>query len=195
MNGPLGRILPTTPPTPPSAPIQKGAADGFAVVAGHNGDVQFTEITNTPALQRHVGHSVIYSCFRLTREFGIFTARGLGNEARFTPKVGFDVNGVGTPFDGCDIEGSAGHLWPDKNGSHSVVEIAFTTAGRNFFADRAAARDLALFVRASEPCGEQAVEHAFAEPLREFGGDAVAEHLLDQAVARRHAAGDGEMRR
>ena len=45
-----------------------------------------------------------------------------------------------------------------------------------------------------EPRGEQSVEHAFAEPLRQFCRDAMAEHLLDQAVARRHAAGDREMR-
>ena len=45
----------------------------------------------------------------------------------------------------------------------------------------------------AEPGGEQAVEHAFAEPLREFGRDAVAEHLLHQAVARGHASGDGEV--
>jgi hypothetical protein len=147
LSGPVGRILPPTPPTAPSAPLQNGTADGFAVIAGHNGEVQFTELNNTPALQRLAGHSVSYSCFRLTREFGIFTVRGLGNEARFAPKVGIDVNGVGTPFDGCDIEGSAGHLWPDTEGSHSVVEIAFTAAGRAFFANRAAARDLALFVR------------------------------------------------
>ena len=45
-----------------------------------------------------------------------------------------------------------------------------------------------------EPRGQQAVEHAFAEPLRQFCGEAVAEHLLDQAVAGRHAAGDGDVR-
>src|SRR5438094_8206773 len=40
----------------------------------------------------------------------------------------------------------------------------------------------------AETGGEQTVEHAFAKPLREFGGDAVAEHLLHQTVARGHAA-------
>ena len=44
-----------------------------------------------------------------------------------------------------------------------------------------------------EPRGQQPVENAFAEPLRQFRRDAMAEHLLDQAVARRHAAGDGDM--
>ena len=37
----------------------------------------------------------------------------------------------------------------------------------------------------AEPGGEQAVQHAFAEAGGELGGDAVAEHLLDQAVAGR----------
>ena len=41
---------------------------------------------------------------------------------------------------------------------------------------------------------KQPVENAFAEPLRQFCRDAMAEHLLDQAVACRHAAGDREMR-
>ena len=45
--------------------------------------------------------------------------------------------------------------------------------------------------REAEPGGEQPVEHAFAEPGRELGRDAVAEHLLDQAVAGRDPAGDG----
>src|ERR1700758_3216797 len=48
--------------------------------------------------------------------------------------------------------------------------------------------------RKPQPCGEQAVEHAFAEPLRELCRDAVAEHLLHQAVARREAPGDRKMR-
>src|ERR1700733_14689004 len=45
-----------------------------------------------------------------------------------------------------------------------------------------------------EPRGQQAVEPPFAGPQRQFGSQAMAKHLLDQAVARRHAAGDGDMR-
>ena len=119
----------------------------FSVVVGHNGAVQFTQTAHTAHLEHLIGRSVSYSCFRLTREFGILTTRGFGDEGRFASNVGFLLNGVGTPLDGCDIEGSAGHLWPDRNGNHSAVEIAFTPVGRAFFADRAAARDLALFVR------------------------------------------------
>ena len=40
---------------------------------------------------------------------------------------------------------------------------------------------------------EQAVEHAFAHPGGDARGDAVADELLQQAVADRHAAGDREM--
>jgi hypothetical protein len=146
---PRTRILPTAPPVAPSTPMQTGNADGFSVVVGHNGAVQFTEIAQTPALARLSAHSVSYSCFRLTREFGIFTVRGLGQEASFASKVGFQLYGVGTPVDGCDIQGSGGHRWPDQLDSHSPVEIALTATGRDFFADRAAARDLALFVRSA----------------------------------------------
>jgi hypothetical protein len=55
--------------------------------------------------------------------------------------------GVGAPFDGCELQGEYGHRWPDRFGSHSPVELALTARGRAYFADRAAARDLALFVR------------------------------------------------
>jgi hypothetical protein len=39
---------------------------------------------------------------------------------------------------------------PDRNGSHSAAEVAFTARGERYFTDRAAARDLALFVRSDE---------------------------------------------
>jgi hypothetical protein len=41
-------------------------------------------------------------------------------------------------------------VWPDPHGYHSAVEIAFTAQGRRFFADRAAARELALYMRWSK---------------------------------------------
>ena len=147
MSGPKERHLPTAPPVIPSQPVQRGTADGFSVVAGHNGAVQFTQTGTTPILKRLVGQSAGFGCFRLTREFGIFTVRGLSDGGRFAPAVGMQLGGVGTPFDGCEIQASIGHTWPDPLNDHAAVEIALTPAGRRFFADRAAARDLALFVR------------------------------------------------
>lgn len=139
--------LPAAPPAPPSAPVQEARADGVAVRAGRNGDVEFRVVAHTAAVERLTGHGAGYRCFRLTREFGIFTVRSLSRQGRFASRVGIHVAGVGTPFDGCEIDSSAGHLWPEPNGSHSTVEIPLTAAGQSFFVDRAAARDLALFVR------------------------------------------------
>ena len=51
------------------------------------------------------------------------------------------------PFDACGVSTSRGHKWNDGRSTHMPLEIAFTTAGRRFFAERAAARDLALFVQ------------------------------------------------
>ncbi len=94
-----------------------------------------------------MGHGTSYGCFKLTREFGIFDAHGLGTSGRLQPLVALRITGVKAPFDGCELSTSAGHRWPDRLGSHAPVEIPLTPAGRRYFADRAAARDLALFVR------------------------------------------------
>lgn len=142
--------LPAHPTPPPSAPVQRGSADGFSVEAGRNGSVQFTEVAPTAAAAELRGHNDDYVCFRLTQEFGIFTERTVAYMARFAANVGLNASRIGSlsgPFDGCEIEASAGHLWPDKHRSHSAVEVPFTAKGRAFFADRAAARDLGLFVR------------------------------------------------
>jgi hypothetical protein len=147
ITGPQQRNLPTTPPIPPSQPQQRGSGDGYSVVAGHNGSVQFTQTGTTPILKQLVGQSAGFNCFRLTKEFGIFTVRGLGQEGRFASSVGYQLNGVGMPLDGCEVQASIGHRWPDQFGNHAAVEIPLTSAGRRFFADRAAARDIALFVR------------------------------------------------
>jgi hypothetical protein len=144
---PKQRVLPTAPSVAPSAPTQEGSADGFRVVVGHNGAVQFTQAAKTPILDELAGQSVGFNCFRLTKEFGIFTVRGFGEEGRLAQRVGFDLNGVGRPVDGCEVQASIGHVWPDRLHDRAAAEIPLTAAGRSYFADRQAARDLALFVR------------------------------------------------
>jgi len=172
--GPKQRVLSTAPDVAPSAPLQQGAADGFRVVVGHNGSVQFTQIAATPILKELVGNSAGFGCFRLTREFGIFTVRGLSQGGRFASKVGFQLNGVGTPVDGCEVQASIGRTWPDRLGNRAAVEIPLTAAGRAFFADRRAARDLALFVRShrmhqlrAEPAAQAKLDilRAYGKPL------------------------------
>jgi hypothetical protein len=142
------RTLPPAQSVTLRPPLQRGSAGGVAVVAGKNASVRF-EIGSLPANVRRLvsGHGVSYGCFRLTREFGIFTVRGFSVVGALAPSVGLRFAGVGTPFDGCELQGGYGHTWPDALRSHSAAEIALTPAGRRYFAERAAARDLALFVR------------------------------------------------
>jgi hypothetical protein len=168
---PKQRVLPTAPPVPPLAPTSQGSADGFKVVVGHNGSVQFTQIGQTPILKELVGRSAGFSCFRLTKEFGIFTVRGLGQGGRFAPKVGFELNGVGRPVDGCQVEASIGRTWPDRLHNRAAVEIPLTAAGRSYFADRQAARDLALFVRSRRMHGirKEPTHQAKVDILRVYG--------------------------
>ena len=54
---------------------------------------------------------------------------------------------VPPPYDGCELSGFYGHRWNDAYGTHALAEIPLSEAGRHFFNDRAAARDLAYFVR------------------------------------------------
>ena len=170
---PTQRVLPGAPDVPPSAPTEQGSADGFKVVVGHNGAVQFTQIGETPILKELVGRSAGFSCFRLTKEFGIFTVRGLGQGGRFAPKVGFELNGVGQPVDGCEVEASIGRVWPDRLHNRAAVEIPLTAAGRSYFANRRAARDLALFVRSRRmhEIRKEPANQAKADVLRAYGGE------------------------
>jgi hypothetical protein len=143
--------LQTFPPAksvPLRGPIQYGSDNGVRVLAGRDGYVRF-QVGALPAKVHRLvaGRGVNYQCFRMTREFGIFTVRGFGYSGALAGSVGLRFAGIGTPFDGCEIQGAYGHTWPDPLQSHSAAEIAFTPAGQRFFTDRAAARDLALFVR------------------------------------------------
>jgi hypothetical protein len=137
-----------TPKIPPSEPAQRGAADGYSVVAGANGVVVFQAHEPSAFVERLLGQSAGYGCFKLVREFGIFDTKGVYFGGRFARSAVIRMFGsLPHPWDGCEIQGGYGHVWPDRNKSHSAVEIPFTEKGRRFFADRAAARDLSLFVR------------------------------------------------
>lgn len=136
--------LSASPPVPPSAPVQRGEFRGVTVVAGANGSVVF-DSSNADARTAALldSPSASFVCFG----FRDGEPRGYGISGGYQPVVGVRYHGLATPFAGCEIQGSYGHRWPDRNGSHSAVEIAFTPAARRFFEDRAAARDVALFVR------------------------------------------------
>jgi len=170
----VARPLPSRSAVPPTEPIQRGTANGVSVAAGANGVALFDlsgidEHARSLLAKRRA--SVSYGCFTLVRQFGIFDDQELVFEGRFAPTVAVRIFGLRHPWDGCEIQGSYGHLWPDRNGSHSAVEIPFTGKGRRYLADRAAARDLALFVhmpklhRIRKLIGEPLVRRLSAYPI------------------------------
>jgi hypothetical protein len=155
----LPRRLPRPPPRnvrppirtsprlpPPTPPLQKGEAEGVTVTAGRNGVAVFDTSNATPTVRELIGgRAVNYACFSFMRYHQEAPAE-LGFSRTTRPRVAIRTFGLRRPFDGCEIQGGYGHRWPDKLDSHSAIEIPFTGAGRRFFADRAAARDLALFL-------------------------------------------------
>jgi hypothetical protein len=54
---------------------------------------------------------------------------------------------VPPPYDGCELSGLYGHRWNDPYGTRALAEIPLSEAGRHFFNNRAAARDLVYFLR------------------------------------------------
>jgi hypothetical protein len=157
---PLARVRPVPgrrpPPPPPAAkpvppatpPFQRGRANGVSVVVGRNGVAVFTREAPSPEVAKLLDGDVGYTCFRFERTLLGVQPLGLALDA-YRPltaqtKVQFQPRG---PYDGCEVDGYYGHRWPDRFGSHSLVEIAFTPRARRYFADRATARDLALLVR------------------------------------------------
>lgn len=127
--------------------VQRGTSGGVTVSVGNNPTVVFNggalAAATRKALQAdHVG----FHCFQIGGQ-NVRNTRDVWTTARWRPPVAFRVVGVPTPFDGCDIQGIYGHRWRDGRGTHSLVEVPLTERGRRYFADRATARDLALFVR------------------------------------------------
>lgn len=134
-------------PTRLGVVAQRGSSEGVTVSVGRNATVVFEgaarDDLTARALQRgRVG----FHCFVVTGQ-NLRNTKGTWIYARWRPPVAFRVNGLEPPFDGCDIQGTYGHRWRDRYGTHSLVEVSFTDRGRRYFADRATARDLALFVR------------------------------------------------
>jgi len=139
--------LPSKPPTRLTPPLRKGSDLGVSVVVGTNGVVVF-DATHANGLARKTfdGRNASYTCFRVTTSGDLTTVASGERHGAFAGQAAFQLKTRG-PFDGCELSTGYGRSWPDKFGGHDPVEIAFTPAGTRYFADRAAARDLAQFVR------------------------------------------------
>jgi hypothetical protein len=138
---------------PPAAPLERASGDGVSILVGSNGVVEFRATSVPSSVAAALGRgSVSYGCFLGAGSGGFKSTFATVRRFRFQ-----------RPLDRCEIEASYGRLWPDRFRSHAAVEVALTDRGRAYFADRAAARDLALFIRTG-----------LTYAIRREGGDAFA---------------------
>jgi hypothetical protein len=142
-------------------PLEHGTSQGVSVNVYAPGRAIFdlTHATRN-ALQHLRGPSVGAGCVKARLDHGLWKAMDyFGTNRPLTRRIGLDLAPTynppsagpppfKAPYDGCELGGYYGHQWNDAWGTRDAVEIALTVAGRHFFNDRAAARDLAYFVRA-----------------------------------------------
>ena len=136
-------------PSAIKAPVRTGSNRGVDISAGANGVVVFSAAGAEPDIAAALHRWVSYGCFRLAPQ-PWDTEAVLVLARRYQPRLALRIAGLPVPFDGCEIQASYGHRWPDRFDSHSAVEVAFNERAQRYFDDRAAARDLALFVRSGE---------------------------------------------
>jgi hypothetical protein len=131
------------PPLPaPIAPLQRGSASGVDVIVGANGVAEFH--VSSPALK-----GASWACLKFVRYHQVEPFE-LGYEAQAIHGNRIRLGGLRGPVDGCEVQTTRGHTWPDRLGYHAAAEIPFTPRARRWFADRAAARRLALYLRWSK---------------------------------------------
>jgi hypothetical protein len=137
-------------PLPRRSPIQRGSAGGTTVTIYPPNFVAFRFEPGSAPDRLLAGKAVSPSCFKFVLVDGRRYPFGTGGPSRLYRRelrqrwthVPFKA-----PYDGCSIQGEYGRRWNDPRGMHALVEVPLTERGRRFFAERAAARDLAYFVR------------------------------------------------
>jgi len=130
--------------------IQHGAARGVAVDVYSSGLAVFDLRRTEPSARRFLtGPSgLMFGCLHAHFAGGIWHTGEYTLSGRFARRLRFRWNRAVGPYDACELGGLYGHRWWDAWGTRNAVEIWLTVSGRHFFNDRAAARDLAYFVRA-----------------------------------------------
>jgi hypothetical protein len=130
----------------PGPPTQEGSARGVTVRVRPPDMAVFDTTGAGTALRRLLRGNVTYACMRLSTTHGWHVREG-GAWAAFRGTYSAVLTGVRAPFDACELRGSYGRRWGSSVGWHSAVEIPFNAKAERFFAERAAARELAYFAR------------------------------------------------
>jgi hypothetical protein len=140
-----------------SGPLQRGTSEGVSASVYAPGRVIF-DLTNASATARGLlrGPQVLPGCIKARVVKGQWRLQGSGVSMPLRRRIELDLAASTTPrgparfpapYDGCQIGTLVGHSWNDAWGTRDAVEVWLTVPGRHFFNDRAAARDLAYFVR------------------------------------------------
>ena len=138
--------------------LQHGSSQGVTVDVYAPGRAVFDLRGATRGARNHLrGPAVAPGCVKASFRNGAWNAQDVfGPNGPFRERLELDLVSAlkgqagfsfRAPYDGCEIGGFYGHRWNDAWGTRDAVEIWLTPRGRHFFNDRAAARDLAYFVR------------------------------------------------
>jgi hypothetical protein len=142
-------------------PLQHGVSQGVRLTVYKPARAVFDFTHASANVRRLLGRmpQIDPGCVKASFVRGLWRAADVyGPPTKFAPRLEVNLNPTtappGTsgaslrpPYDGCEIGGLYGHRWNDAFGTRTAVEIWLTVRGRHFFNDRAAARDLAYFVR------------------------------------------------
>lgn len=136
--------------------VQHGTAQGIRVDVYAPGRAVFDLARAGKGARQHLrGPSIAAGCVKARLLHGQWKAIDVfGPPTRLSRRLRLNLvaapsggSAFRAPYDGCEIGGFYGHQWNDAWGTRNAVEIWLTPRGRHFFNDRAAARDLAYFVR------------------------------------------------
>jgi hypothetical protein len=149
---------PAPPPLPSEEPIQQAAIPGAEIDVYESGvvSVRFTSDTGPYEFVReHLGGNdvvnidcgqVAYGAGRWAELFAGGGGAAFGRELRAKLSSGHE-GAASPPFDACSIRGHYGRRWDEHVGYHNAVEFPFNATAKRFFAEQAAARRVAYFVR------------------------------------------------
>ena len=138
-------------------PLQRGTSKGVRVSVYAPGRVIF-DLTQVSATARGLlrGPQILPGCIKARLVNGRWRLKGVSLGTNLRRRIQIELGATTTPggpggfpapYDGCQIGTLVGHSWNDAWGTRNAVEVWLTVPGRHFFNDRAAARDLAYFVR------------------------------------------------
>jgi hypothetical protein len=147
-------------PAPPyrhanEQPLQHGAAPGAELDVYRSGlvHVHFTSTDSgpyaflAPKVRRAERHTVTIECGHVSFGPSGWRQTAGGTYADFGEDLQAVVSTPAQPFDECSVRGHYGRRWDEHVGYHNAVEVPFNAEAERFFAEQAAARRLAYFVR------------------------------------------------